>query len=123
MTRRAVGIVAGLVVLVALALLLIVFGRDEVYSKEQKARLQLQFLSDALQDYAKEGGSLPSAGEGLGVLVKSGQVNPDGLRDPWDQPISYKCKDEKCDLVELASAGPPGGAAKESVTLAVRKRQ
>ena len=123
MTKRAVGSVVVLVVLVVLAFLLIPFGRDEVYSKEQKARVQLQFLKHALQDYAAKSGSLPSAGEGLGALVKSGQLNPDGLRDPWDQPIIYKCNDKKCDSAELASSGPPGEAAKDALTVVVQKRQ
>jgi type II secretory pathway pseudopilin PulG len=90
---------------VLLALVWFQFQRGEVYSKDSKVRVQLKMLSEELRDYAAGKGAFPNQADGLQALVRSGQLNPEGLRDPWGKEITYRCLDSNCAAVRLISTG------------------
>jgi hypothetical protein len=107
MSRRSISLVI-IVLLVAGALAWRFHDTTEVYSKEDKARVQLAAIAQALQDYAVKNGAFPGPEAGLSVLISSDEFSSEGLKDPWNQIISYECLNPACDTVKLASAGPPG---------------
>jgi hypothetical protein len=117
--------------LVAVVVIITIFGVwrllsvDEVYSKEDKTRVQLGVIAQSLQDYAARHGVFPRAEEGLDTLVMSGEFTADGLKDPWNQMVIYECLDKACNAVKLTSLGPLG--SKENgksgqISLVIRAR-
>jgi hypothetical protein len=110
MDRRTRFILVFLVCFIAVVAFGLQFRREAVYSKDAKARVQLNMLAEELKDYAARSGAFPIRTEGLQALVRSRQLNPEGIKDPWGREITYECVDEHCTTVRLASGGEGGSS-------------
>jgi general secretion pathway protein G len=95
------------------------FGRVG-QSKQAAARVQIELLGTALDQYKLDTGRYPSTQEGLQSL----QVNPGNVngwegpylkkevpRDPWGNPYQYRSPGEhgEYDLASLGADNAPGG--------------
>jgi len=105
---RARRVRPGLVVASAL----IVSACRIVDTKMDKARVEVDLLSDAVEQYHQERGGYPSTEEGLGVLVGAGLLRkiPD---DPWQHAYEYRSPGTKgskpFDVWSYGADGRPGG--------------
>ena len=95
------------------------FGRVG-QSRQAAARVQIELLGAALDQFKLDVGRYPSSQEGLQALQQSpgnapGWEGPylkkDVPRDPWGNPYQYRSPGEhgEYDLVSLGSDGAPGG--------------
>ena len=95
------------------------FGRVG-QSRQAAARVQIELLGAALDQFKLDVGRYPSSQEGLQALQQSpgnapGWEGPylkkDVPRDPWGGPYQYRSPGEhgEYDLVSLGSDGAPGG--------------
>jgi general secretion pathway protein G len=95
------------------------FGRVG-QSRQAAARVQIELLGAALDQFKLDVGRYPSSQEGLQALQQSpgnapGWEGPylkkDVPRDPWGNPYQYRSPGEhgEYDLVSLGAGGTPGG--------------
>jgi general secretion pathway protein G len=95
------------------------FGRVG-QSRQAAARVQIELLGAALDQFKLDVGRYPSSQEGLQALQQSpgnapGWEGPylkkDVPRDPWGSPYQYRSPGEhgEYDLTSLGSDGAPGG--------------
>jgi general secretion pathway protein G len=95
------------------------FGRVG-QSRQAAARVQIELLGAALDQFKLDVGRYPSTQEGLQALQQSpgnapGWEGPylkkDVPRDPWGAPYQYRSPGEhgEYDLASLGSDGAPGG--------------
>jgi general secretion pathway protein G len=95
------------------------FGRVG-QSRQAAARVQIELLGAALDQFKLDVGRYPSGQEGLQALQQSpgnapGWEGPylkkDVPRDPWGNPYQYRSPGEhgEYDLTSLGSDGAPGG--------------
>lgn len=108
---------------VILAFVLSRVGGASDRGKAKIARMQVDALVHAVEDYRSDTGALPST---LGDLVAQPQgatgwmgpyTKPDQLKDPWGNPIQYTTPGENgqpYDLVGLGKDGKPGGTSVDS---------
>ena len=104
-TRAKVLVVAAVLVVLGAFVAWQTVGSQEEYLRENKVRIQLEMIADALKSYARRNGRFPSAEEGLNVLAKEGEIKASAFVDPWDQPIGYRCKAADCRIVVVSSKG------------------
>jgi general secretion pathway protein G len=95
------------------------FGRVG-QSKQAAARVQIELLGTALDQFKLDVGRYPTTQEGLQALQQNpgnatGWDGPylkkDVPRDPWGNPYQYRSPGEhdEYDVVSLGSDGAPGG--------------
>jgi general secretion pathway protein G len=100
------------------------FGRVG-QSRQAAARVQIELLGAALDQFKLDVGRYPSGQEGLQALQQSpgnapGWEGPylkkDVPRDPWGNPYQYRSPGEhgEYDLASLGSDGTPGGDGEAS---------
>jgi general secretion pathway protein G len=100
------------------------FGRVG-QSRQAAARVQIELLGAALDQFKLDVGRYPSGQEGLQALQQSpgnapGWEGPylkkDVPRDPWGNPYQYQSPGEhgEYDLASLGSDGTPGGDGEAS---------
>ena len=84
-----------------------------VDTKTDKARYEVQMLSDVVEDYRKEYGRYPSNEEGLLELVRVGQIRKVPT-DPWSHAYQYRFpgwhSPKSFDLWSYGADGQPGGS-------------
>lgn len=94
------------------------FGRKG-QAEQSAAKIQIELLGQALDQYALDNGEYPSSAEGLRVLVTNpgqdkwrGPYLKKGLpNDPWGRPYIYESpgKHGDYDLLTYGKDGMPGG--------------
>jgi general secretion pathway protein G len=100
------------------------FGRVG-QSRQAAARVQIELLGAALDQFKLDVGRYPSTQEGLQALQQSpgnapGWEGPylkkDVPRDPWGNPYQYRSPGEhgEYDIASLGSDGTPGGEGEAS---------
>jgi general secretion pathway protein G len=113
-------VVIGIIGLLAAALTPALVGQL-ARARVKTARLQLETVSSALEQYRSDLNRYPSEKEGLRALVadpRSGQGwlgpylrDPNALLDPWGRPILYRLDPtgDRFQVESLGSDGKPGG--------------
>jgi general secretion pathway protein G len=113
-------VVIGIIGLLAAALTPALIGQLS-RARVKTARLQLETVSAALEQFRSDVSRYPSDAEGLAALVKSptgaeGWLgpylrDPKALNDPWGRPIAYRAEPggDRAELVSLGSDGKTGG--------------
>ena len=94
-------------------------------SKQKIARMQIEMLSSALDQFKLDVGRYPTTEEGLKALIENPGVegwNGPYLKkkkipkDPWGRPYIYKCPGEhgEYDLYSLGADGKEGGTGENA---------
>ncbi|WP_297445109.1 type II secretion system major pseudopilin GspG [Desulfurobacterium sp.] len=94
-------------------------------SKQKIAKMQIEMLSSALDQFKLDTGRYPTTEEGLEALIKNPGVKGwDGPylkknkipKDPWGRDYIYKCPGEhgEYDLYSLGADGKPGGTGENA---------
>lgn len=113
-------VVIGIIGLLAAALTPALVGQL-ARARVKTARLQLETVSSALEQYRSDVNRYPTEQEGLRALVANAKGapgwlgpylrDPNALDDPWGHPILYKLDPtgDRFELKSLGSDGRPGG--------------
>jgi general secretion pathway protein G len=75
-------------------------------ARQVKAKMQIESLSLAVQQYKLETGKYPSTQQGLSILVP--EYLPSLPKDPWDNAYNYKSPGEDNHDFEIVSHGADG---------------
>ncbi len=123
--RRAFTLLEVLMVIVILGLLVALvvpqLGRRAEKAKIDMAKIQIISLASKLEEFKLDCGRYPDEDEGLEVLLNlpdeeeledrwaGPYVNPEKLRDPWDNDLIYQIPGEfNENSFDISSPGPDG---------------
>ena len=113
-------VVIGIIALLAAALTPALIGQFS-RARVKTAKLQLETVASAVEQFRSDVGRYPSAAEGLPALITKpqaaeGWIGPylrddKALKDPWGHAILYKLDPtgDQISLVSLGSDGKEGG--------------
>ena len=73
------------------------------YNYEFAAQNRLQYMRQALLEYARSRSRFPTEAEGLPALVQQGLLNQAALIDPSGNTYLYKCEVSNCSVVTVSS--------------------
>lgn len=109
------------VLIVVLGVAAVILFRDRVSgpidTKMDKARYEVEMLTDALNQYYEDHGRFPSTKEGLAQLVRFGIIRKVPM-DPWQHPYEYRHPGlndpTRFDLWSYGADGRPGGSGADA---------